>query len=271
MEAIDAFLARCGEAAGGGACLGVAGPVIDGRAAMVNRDWVITEEDLLHRGFDRVLLVNDFEAVANALPHLDEGQVCAIGEPRVRDPDRMMAAVGPGTGFGVAAIGEGRVVASHGGHIGFSPSDDVERAVQAELCKALPRVSVEHVLSGRGLERLHGALQRIEGREASLAAHEITERAAAGDPACLSTADRFWSILASVCGDFALVFEARGGLFVTGGVARALAPFLDAAAFRRRFEAKADLSAFNAGIGTWMIEEPAAALIGAAAAFGTRR
>lgn len=250
--------------------LAVAGPADPDRAEMTNRAWSFSVPELTALGFRQALLLNDFAALALSLRRLGGTQLEAIGSARDGAGEGPLAVVGAGTGLGVAALipGENGDIAlqTEGGHIGFAPQDEVEVAILSLLSQESGRVSAEHVISGPGLVRLHRALGEMNGRTASETdARAIVDRAHS-DPACLATVERFWAIFASFCGDAALAYGARGGLFIGGGVAPRLRPFLDAVAFRARFEAKGDFNQYNRSIPTWLVTDPFAALRGAAAA-----
>jgi glucokinase len=140
--------------------------------------------------------------------------------------------IGAGTGLGVAyslCCGDGRrVVAGEGGHIGFAPANEDQIALWHFLHERLGRVSVEHVVSGPGLLRLYafaretsgegtGALPRDVADEGTAA---VVQRARAGDdPAACRAIDLFITCYGAVAGDYALAVLARGGVYVTGGIA----------------------------------------------------
>lgn len=253
------------------AALAVAGPVgEDGRARVTNRpSWEMDPRDLKRRfGFDDVLVINDFVAQAASLPHLDPSETVPIGAASPRGD--VKAAVGPGTGLGVAALipdgGGWRPLASEGGHVDFAPLDAVEAAAFEIIRRKTGRVSAEHVVSGPGLALLHDALAEAEGLSLpGIAPGEIAAAAAAGEPQALATARLFLTMLARFAGDVALTFGARGGVHLCGGVTPNLMPVLDPEAFRAAFEAKSPHEAMMRGIATVVVTSPVAGLVGAAA------
>jgi glucokinase len=184
-----------------------------------------------------------------------------------------MVVLGAGTGFGVAGLARGDrgdlAVATEGGHAGFAPYDEVEVEVWRRLKARYGRVSIERLLSGPGLFDLYCALADIEGANAELADDKgVIEAANAGDRMAALAADRFCAILGSVAGDLALSFGARGGVFVSGGLAPRLAERLAGGAFRARFEDKGRLSPFVRQIPTSLVLHPYPAIVGAARELG---
>lgn len=272
LQAIESYLAEIGtRSRPTRVALAVAGPVIDGCIAFTNNGWRISESELLGAGFEKARLVNDFAALAMALPYVGPNELNWLGGPREPRPHGTVAVLGPGTGFGIAALaregGQSTVVTTEGGHVSFAPTDAVEMEVLRYLSKQFERVSVERLLSGPGLANLHGALGAIAGSKTPvLDPAEITRRARAGEAGCLETVNRFCSILGSVAGDAALSFGAQGGVYITGGVAEKLADLIAASDFRQRFEAKGRFADYQRAIPTWLLASTDAAFVGAAQA-----
>jgi glucokinase len=268
--ALSAYLAGLDDAPRR-AVIAAAGPVEDGAVEFTNnRGWRFDEHKLVKAcGFETVRLINDFTAQALAIPHLTAHDTRLIG-PRPRSPARATAAImGPGTGFGAAALvddGHTRaVLTGEAGHAAFAPEDDVEIEILRRLIAEHGRVSVEHVCSGPGLLNLYRALAAIAGEPAPLAAPDaVTRTGLAGDPLARRALDRFCAILGSVAGNLALATGARGGVYISGGIAPDILQVLEASDFRRRFEAKDRMSDYLAAIPTRVVMQPHAALIGAA-------
>jgi glucokinase len=256
------------------AVIAVAGPVLDGEIEFTNLDWQISEGDLLaHFEFEAVKLVNDFAAQALACPLLEADALRPLG-PTVRPgSDCPIVVLGAGTGFGVAGLARtdrGDVaVATEGGHAGFAPSDDIEMEVWRRLRDRYGRVSIERLLSGPGLFELYNTLGAIHGTEATLPDQKaVLEAGVAGDPLATETLDRFCGILGSVAGDLALTFGARGGVFISGGIAPRMAERLASGGFRARFEDKGRLTPYLQQIPTSLVLHPYPAIVGAARELG---
>ncbi len=272
VSAIRAFLGDHPDV--DGALLAVAGPVTGGRCVLTNSGWVVDAAELRQAlRAEWVSVVNDFEAQAWALPVLDAGDLTPLGGGPSQS-DQPMAMIGPGTGLGMACLmPSGTVVVSEGGHATLAAGDDREAAALAWLRGRFGHVSAERILSGDGMENLHAALAAVDGVEhrhrESVA---ITAAALDGScPRCVETVDRFCAILGALAGDLALVFGARGGVFVTGGIAPAILPALQRSAFRARFEAKGRLRDWLVPIATSVVTRPHAAFVGIAARLAAGR
>lgn len=270
--ALTAYLSRLRDPRPRMAVIAAAGPVSRGAVSFTNRrGWRFSEGSISRIGaFARARLINDFTAQALAIPHLRHSDTRLVG-PNLRGLARATRAIlGPGTGFGAAAlVDDGRALAvatGEGGHMGFAPEDELEVELLRWLARRFPRVSVEHVLSGPGLLNLYHALGEIEGRAAPLAAPDaVTREGLAGSPLARAALARFCGILGSTAGNFALAMGARGGVYISGGIAPDILDFLKASDFRRRFVSKDRMSAYLEPIPTRVVVQPHAALIGAGA------
>ncbi len=257
------------------AALAVAGPVSGGEASLTNLPWSISETALLRAGFARAIVINDFEALALAAPGLTSADKAILGGGATLQRAGAIAVLGPGTGFGVAALCRdargSAVLVTEGGHMGFSPSDEVEVQVWRLLARRFGRVSLERILSGQGLLNLHAALCEIEGGGSDHASPaDLLAAAQAGDTAASATMQRFCSILGGAAGDFALAYGAIGGVLLAGGIAPRLVDVLQSGGFRRAFERKGRFEGYLASIPTELILKPFVALTGAAEALRLR-
>jgi glucokinase len=261
--AIAAYLAGL-AARPSNAVLAVAGPVAGRDIALTNRDWRFNLDRLAAAfGFARVAALNDFEALAWALPRLGADDVRALG-PHMAAPPGPKVVLGPGTGLGVAALlpqHEGwRAVASEGGHVSFGPAAADEIPVFARLAAA-GVVSAETAISGPGLERLFRALHP----GAALTAQAIAAQAQDGDARARATVDLFVRLLGRFAGDVALTFRATGGVYVAGGVAHKLSSLIDENIFRAAFEAHPPYQALLQAIPTFLVTCAEPGLLGCAA------
>jgi glucokinase len=251
------------------AAIAAAGPVTKGAVHFTNLGWTFSESNLLGLGFAKARLLNDFEAQALATQHFEPKDVHLLGTAQTGEADATVGVIGPGTGFGASALvrggGQTVAIAAEGGHASFAAVDDVEHEIVRVLAKKFQHVSIERVLSGPGLQNLHEALNAIEGVSGSTPnPNEITQRARDGDAPCLRTLLRFCAILGSVAGDFALIYGARGGFFIAGGIAPSNLSVLEKSDFRARFEAKGRFQSYLAAIPTYVILNGYAAFLGAA-------
>ncbi|MES2861277.1 MAG: glucokinase [Pseudomonadota bacterium] len=270
LGGVKAFIDGC-ETKPTGGVIAVAGPVEDGAIDLTNSPWAVSETELQTLGLNPVKLINDFEALAWGAPVVPGANLEKLGGPDVGDPHATIAVLGPGTGFGVSALvrdahGGEMAMPSEGGHACFPPGDPIEDEILRILRRRYDRVSIERLICGPGLLNMHQALAEIEGRETHIDdPAEITTTALA-DPntPCGATLARFCAILGAVAGDIALTTGARGGVYIAGGIAPRILPFLKASPFRERFERKGRFKDYMADIPTWVITHKHAALLGAA-------
>jgi len=268
-EALDRYLGGLPQAGViGAAILAVSGAVEDGRCALTNNPWVIDAAELCAaHGFSMVRLINDFEAVAWALPRLSPGQLLRVGgrQPVEGAP---LVALGPGTGLGVAASvphADGHLVLpSEGGHSTMAGSSPREDAVIAHLRRRLGHVSAERVLSGTGLENLHDALAALDDITLPRrSAAEITRAGIEGScPTSRAAIDMFCAMLGTVAGNLALTFGAKGGIFIAGGVLRHMPEYFAGSQFRARFEEKGRFRSYLEPIPAYLILDDDAAFDG---------
>ncbi len=253
------------------AALAIAGPVAKGRAQLTNGSWRVSESGLRRElAMESVSLVNDFAALAWALPALGGQDVVLLGgHAPVREAPAIV--IGPGTGLGVAGYipGEQRpaVLATEGGHVTMAPANAREGALLDHLRTRFGHVSAERVLSGPGLENLYQAIGAVEGIDAPpRRAPEIISEALEGDcQASLAALKHFCAMLGTIAGNLALTFGAEGGVHIAGGMVPRFVEFLAASEFRERFEAKGRFTAYLAGIPVRIIVHPEPAFLGLAA------
>lgn len=271
-EALRTYLERIGQPPRfEQAALAVAAPISGPTVTLTNSSWRISAPALQTAfGAQRVVLLNDFEALAHALPRLGADDMLQLGGTAI-NKRLPMAVIGPGTGLGVSAClpradGGWLALASEGGHVTLAPADDDESEILRFARAEIDHVSAERLLSGRGLPLLHRAVGARRGAApVPLSSEEIVQRALQeGDALCVQTVDVFCALLGSFAGNVALTFGARGGVFMAGGVAQRLSAYLPQSPFRARFEAKGRFSTYLAPICTALITAPHMALLGAA-------
>lgn len=247
----------------------IAGFVANEHVQMTNCPWSFKRSALASElEMERVSVLNDFEAIACALPFLQQSDLMQIGRGSHKNGNKVV--IGPGTGIGVAAltpVGLGwKVLASEGGHIGFSPADDLERQLLRAVKHKYARVSVERIISGQGFSNLHQALATLKGHEVDeMTPMEITREAIENPQGhCGEVVDIFCGILGSFAGDMAVIFNATDGVYLAGGILPKIQNFFLNSRFRERFENKGRLD-FVKDIPTLQIMEKQPALLGAAA------
>lgn len=257
------------------AAIGIANPVVGDWVQMTNHHWAFSIETMRQAlELKRFVVVNDFTALALSLPSLQAHEWRQLGgqAPRERAP---IGLVGPGTGLGVSGllpVGENGWVplAGEGGHVTLSPATPREWAVVAWLHERFGHASAERAVSGQGLENLYQALCALDGvaEAPTLTAAQISQRGLAGDDArCTEALQLFCAWLGSVAGNLALTLGATGGVYIGGGIAPRLGPFLQRSALRERFEAKGRFQPLLANIPLLLIDAATSpALLGAACA-----
>lgn len=263
--AIGRYLADVGRPAIGAAAFCGAGPLrADGSIRLTNADLLLEPATLARAaGVGHAVLVNDFAAVAHAIPRLPAAAFAPCGAGRV-EPDATRVVLGPGTGLGVAiftpAGGGWAVVPGDGGHADLAPVDDEELAAWQRLRARHGRVSLETVLSGPGLERLYAVLDPVR----ALTAQEIADAAWRGDATAARAIALFTRWLGRVAGNLALTAWARGGVYLAGGMLAAWAGRFDVAAFRAAFEDKAPHAEWLRDIPCFIVQHPEPGLYGLA-------
>lgn len=242
-------------------CAGVAGPVRAGRAQLTNLDWVIDGAEIARAtGAAEVHLINDLQAQGYALDDLDRQSVTPIfaGHP---DPEGPRMVLGLGTGSNIAVVhrvgADLLVPPAEAGHSGLPHLGDAANQVISALGAEVPHKPYEALLSGSGLMRLH----RLRCG-ATLTAPEILGQAEQGEGDCAETLTLFLEILGAVMGNLALTHMATGGVFLIGGLARAMAPMLNAPEFRGNFTAKGPYRPIMEAMPIHLITDDTAALTG---------
>lgn len=273
QDAARAYLERHGTPAEQvrHAVIAIANPVDGDVVRMTNHCWEFSlQAARAELGLETLLAVNDFAALAMAVPHLAASELVQVGgaAPAL---DGVIGLVGAGTGLGVAALvpahGRWTVLQSEGGHVAFSPADRREQEILAHCWQRWDHVSAERLVSGPGLALIHEALRARAGLDpAPLEPAAIVERALAGaDPLCVETLDSFCGMLGTVAANLAVTLCARGGIYIGGGVVPRLGEWFARSSFRARFENKGRFSNFAARIPCFVIHAPYPALGGAAA------
>jgi glucokinase len=276
---IRAFLERTNLPANR-ACFAIAGPVINGRASVTNLPWIAETETIRRQfGFRSVLLLNDVAATARAVPLLEPRELHTLC-PGEAPSQGIIAVIAPGTGLGEAFLtreGTRRLEhASEGGHADFAPGSALEEDLLRELRKEFDHVSYERVCSGPGIRRIYRFLRdRGPAEEPAWLAERLAE---AADPVpvlieaalaekvdlCVRTVRLFCSILGAEAGNLALKTLSTGGVYIGGGIAPRIRPFLEEGTFLAAFRRKGRMADLLFRMPVQVILETRAALIGAA-------
>ena len=280
QHAAEHYLAEVGVSPKRGA-FAVASPADRDEIRLTNRAWSFNRGDLQRLlGFDALRVINDFGAVAWAVPGLAQGDRTVLHGPVAGPLKGPVTIIGPGTGLGVALLvgDEARgwqPVETEGGHVSFAPLGDEEQAIARWLTAQFGRTSNERVLCGAGLAHvdavLRGATHDVATKVTLREPKDIVAAALEGhDVAARRALARFCAVLGSVAGDAALIHGART-VVIAGGMVPRFIPFLRSSAFRERFLAKGRFAAYLESVAIQVITHPQPGLLGAAMALRNAR
>lgn len=261
------------------AAFGIAGPVRRGVCDATNLPWIVDAAHLGREfGIGRIGLINDLEANAWGIPELtpDDFALLQTGAP---EAEGNLALVSAGTGLGKAGVhwdgSRHRPFATEGGHADFAPRNELETALLAYLLTQFPRVSVERVVSGPGLQNIYRFLRETGRGEEPV---WLTERMRSGDPSavisqaalagesaiCSQALDLFVTLYGAEAGNFALNVLAAGGVFLGGGIAPKILPRLKDPVFLNAFLGKGRMRPLLEAMPVRVILNEDTALLGAA-------
>jgi glucokinase len=250
------------------AAFAMANPVSGDMVRMTNRDWQFSTDEVRRTmGWSTLVIVNDFTALAMALPGLGANDVLQVGGGKPA-PHAVAGVLGAGTGLGVSGViptADGFVtLGSEGGHVNFAPSDEREFAILQYAWREWPHVSNERILSGPGMELIYRALAERNGVAApARTAGEIVAGALdQRDALCREVLECFAGMLGGAAANLALTLGAFGGIFIGGGIVPRIAQWFASSPFRARFEAKGRFTDYLAQIPTYVIMTPNPALRG---------
>ena len=257
------------------AAIAIAAPVLADNVDMLNIDWQLSQAELKQNlALNRLLVVNDFTAIANALPTLGPGDREQVGSGKSITQAPLLV-LGPGSGLGVSSLiptSDGwSAISSEGGHVTAAATTEDEAAAIALIRDKYGHCSAERILSGPGLVELYKALAKLAGRGSpTVTAADVTALTRQSEPLATRTLDMFFALLGSVAGDLALSFGARGGVYIAGGIVPRLIDLLKASPFRERFAAKGRYRAYLETVPTYIITDPLAAFRGLKILLGYR-
>ncbi len=275
QAAMHAYLDGLNQGRPLAAAIAIANPITGDEVRMTNHHWVFLQSAVKAEfGLQNLQLLNDFTALALALPALPADELRQVGGGAAV-PDAPIALLGAGTGLGVSGLlpdrrGGWLPINGEGGHVTLPAVSARERLVMDGLIQRYGRASAERLLCGQGLVDACAILCAADGEsgQAPGNAAEVTEAALSGRlPQAVETLDHFCALLGSVAGNLALTLGARGGVYIGGGIVPRLGDRFAQSPFRARFEAKGRFSAYLQAIPVWVITSAQSpALTGAARA-----
>jgi glucokinase len=255
------------------AAVDVAAPVDRELIRLTNRDWTFSAESLRKAAHARRFrLLNDFEALAWSLPHIASADLVQIGGT-VSEKPQVKVVLGPGTGLGMATLaplpdGEWMPIPGEMGHVTLPVVTAEELALKDKVMGKDKFAEVEDVLTGPGLFALYRA---VATSPLQTTPEQVMKAGLAGtDPAAVKTLDHFMTFLARLAGDAAMALQARGGVYLAGGIVPSLAEKMKAPKYRAVFEEKGRLSDLMKRIPLYIIADPFPAFKGCAAALNAK-
>jgi len=281
-EVLSAFLNDTSSMAQGNVesmCIGVAGPISGGNTAKVtNLPWLLDTRQLSKK-FDiaKVTLINDFQAIGYGIEVLAESDLEVL-QPGQHVEHGTRAIIGAGTGLGSAIIvwhgGQYEVLPSEGGHADFAPATDLQVELLQFLRRKFSSVSIEHVLSGPGLENIFdffnarepGAVSAalMQAIKASGVAPAVTELGLNNDALAAQALNLFVQVYGAIAGNLALTSYAVGGVYISGGIAPRIVEKLSSGEFIAAFNDKSKMQHLLTAIPVKVITNPRVGLLGAA-------
>ena len=254
------------------ACIAIACPVNQDYIKMTNNPWEFSKSQLKeHLGLETLMVINDFTAMSMSVTCLPQSSLVKIGggEP---EPNAPIAVYGAGTGLGVAHLIKHGThwipLSGEGGHVDLAPGNMAEDMILIALRARIGHVSAERVLSGSGLVNLYEAIaMRNERLRTGLTPADITSSALSAnpDPDCLEALQTFCRLMGRFGGNLALTLGTFGGVYIGGGVVPRFIDFFKNSRFREAFEDKGRFKSYLQRIPCYVINEPKAGLLGAAA------
>jgi glucokinase len=273
QDAVRHYLGGLARGVPASVAIAIANPITGDQVHMTNADWSFSQSAVKAEfGFETFRLLNDFTALALALPDLSAQHLRQVGGV-APVPRAAIGLVGAGTGLGVSGllpVGERGWVplAGEGGHVTLPAITPRERLVMDGLAQRYGHASAERLVCGQGLLDAFGLLCMADGIvPASItSAADVTEAALkAHQPQAVEALTMFCAVLGSVAGNLALTLGAHGGVYVGGGIVPRLGTWFDSSPFRERFEAKGRFKPYLADIPVWVITSAQSpALLGAA-------
>ena len=252
--------------------LACAGYVLDGTVVNYNLPWKVSLAELRPAlGIQKMSIINDFEAVAHAARFVAPDKTQLLAGPE--SGSGPLIVVGPGTGLGSAVCIPTRhgatVLATEAGQTSLAPGSAREREVLDRLARDGDYVSYERLLCGPGMLTLYGVLNEMRGAKGGLDTPEAITQAAmqSGDSVALETLHMFCALLGSFVGNMALLYGAKGGVYLTGGILPGMREFLVKSQFVPRFLDKGRMRAFLERVPVRLMEHGQLGVVGAAGCY----
>ena len=251
------------------ACLGLPGPITGRCVSLTNLPWKVDADALgIECNIGRIELINDFQAAAYGVDTLRPEQLLVLHKGQAKPQGHRLVA-GAGTGLGVAPMlfcnGRYTPVACEGGHMDFSPLNDVQQGLLRWLWQQWSRVSNERILSGSGLELLYGYFAGLQHPQqaGAVSAAQVTALANDGDAVASQALTTFVTIYGSCLGNMALLWPAHAGVYIVGGVAAKIIPWMQQPVFLQAMHDKGRMRDLVHSMPVYLVTEAELGLKGA--------
>ena len=265
-EVIEKYLSSSNDNLINRMCIAAAGIISEDTVEMSNLNWKITVSSLQKASnIKSVLIINDLQAQGYALDFIKPKDLEKLieGNYSAAQIDTKLVC-GMGTGFNVAIAYQTAfgtfVPASEYGHARTTTANEKQKLIVKQLEESSSFVSYENILAGSGLNRLDKVLNLREDRSPS----DILEAAKAGDLKAKEVGSQLAGFAGQAFGDFALMNMALGGVYLIGGVARAMMPYLKEENFQQNFYNRGNFAEIMKKISVHLILDDYAALKGCA-------
>lgn len=272
-EMFAAYVKRFGDDIPKTAHFAVAGEMTPEYGNLWHYNWDISAAEIEKEfNLSRVTLLNDYEALVQAVPYFSDKDLNSIteNEKGIHNAPFTVFGVGSGLGgsIGIPSKSGLKVVATEIGHISFAPKSELEVELLNSTNKTVEHVSIEILLSGDGIKRVHDfILNKFGGTSDSMTASDITSAARQGNiDSCVKAMDLFFDILASTTGDIAVSQGAKGGIYIGGGIIPKIYSLINKDRFFERYTDKGPMRGYVEKIPVHVITSDMPALLGAALA-----
>lgn len=256
-------------------CLALPGVIEQGHARLTNLDWVLDAKKLQDDyNIAKVIFTNDFQAAAMGVLTLEKQDYIVLN-PAQSDEKGVTVVTGAGTGLGMAwmigAENPVQLFATEGGHCDYAPTNDEQIKLLKFLLRQHSHVSYERILSGDGLEQLYTFVNaEVTGVSAHIPASQVNELANNGDVSAQRAMGLFVEIYAAYIGNLALLYKPRGGIYIAGGVAKHIQPWMQGETFINSYLHKGRMQQLVAKIPVYLVTNNRLGLQGAIQLVGIR-
>ncbi|WP_373236341.1 glucokinase [Cohaesibacter celericrescens] len=254
----------------------LAAPIEGDCVWLTNRDWKLDKKELQQTfGAKQVYFLNDFEALGYSLAMSSRLSTDLIVRGTKSEQPAPKLVVGAGTGLNMALHSlKGEVICAEAGHSSLVTETAFDRQLQDSFIERFGRCSMERILSGSGMVEIYKMLCYNSNQCPSLkTSHEIVQAGLlSADPIVTKSCEEFVRILGRAVGDLALLTLPLSGIYLTGGITRALEMFLSKpnGGFVRSFQDKGRMSTYMGRFPIYLLKDDHVALYGCAAFIGKR-